>query len=147
MVEGLSHPYVLSISIDNARNVWVGTKGGGLDWLKGDHAFHLDTINGMVDYTIFSVLDDGRDFYGWALPAVSSAYNGSNLKNWRNRSGRRWITSCWARLTACPAASVLESLSHTLPGRRMAACGLPPPKAWFIPIPKGRFLRPLSRRS
>jgi signal transduction histidine kinase/ligand-binding sensor domain-containing protein len=62
LVEGVSHPYVLSISIDNARNVWVGTKGGGLDWLKGDHAFHLDTMNGMVDYTIFSVVDDGQGF-------------------------------------------------------------------------------------
>ncbi len=62
MVEGLSHPYVLSISIDNARNVWVGTKGGGLDWLKGDHPVHLDTTNGMVDYTVFSVLDDGQGF-------------------------------------------------------------------------------------
>jgi ligand-binding sensor domain-containing protein len=62
MIEGLSHPYVLSISIDNARNVWVGTKGGGLDWLKGDHPVHLDTTNGMVDYTVFSVLDDGQGF-------------------------------------------------------------------------------------
>ena len=62
MVEGLSHPYVLSISIDNARNVWVGTKGGGLDWLEGDHAFHLNTLNGMVDHTTFSVLDDGQGF-------------------------------------------------------------------------------------
>jgi signal transduction histidine kinase/ligand-binding sensor domain-containing protein len=62
MVEGLSHPYVLSISIDNARNVWVGTKGGGLDWLKGDHPVHLDTTNGMVGYTVFSVLDDGQGF-------------------------------------------------------------------------------------
>jgi signal transduction histidine kinase/ligand-binding sensor domain-containing protein len=62
MVEGLSHPFVLSISMDNARNVWVGTKGGGLDWLKGDHAFHLGTINGIADYTIFSVLDDSQGF-------------------------------------------------------------------------------------
>ena len=62
MVEGLSHPYVLSISIDNARNVWVGTKGGGLDWLKGDHAVHLGAISGIADYTIFSVLDDGKGF-------------------------------------------------------------------------------------
>ncbi|MGC2398349.1 MAG: two-component regulator propeller domain-containing protein, partial [Acidobacteriaceae bacterium] len=62
MVEGLSHPYVLSISIDNARNVWVGTKGGGLDWLKGDHPFHMDMMNGLVDYTIFSVLDNGQGF-------------------------------------------------------------------------------------
>ncbi len=62
MVEGLSHPYVLSISIDNARNVWVGTKGGGLDSLQGDHAFHLNTLNGMMGYTTFSVLDDGQGF-------------------------------------------------------------------------------------
>jgi signal transduction histidine kinase/ligand-binding sensor domain-containing protein len=62
MVEGLSHPYVLSISIDNARNVWVGTKGGGLDWLEGDHASHLNTLNGMMGYTTFSVLDDGQGF-------------------------------------------------------------------------------------
>jgi signal transduction histidine kinase len=62
MVEGLSHPYVLSISIDNARNVWVGTKGGGLDWLTEDHPVHLDTTNGMVGYTVFSVLDDGKGF-------------------------------------------------------------------------------------
>jgi hypothetical protein len=107
MVEGLSHPFVLSISIDDARNVWVGTKGGGLNWLKGDRAFHLGTINGIVDYTISPCSMTAKDFRGWALHAVSSAYNGSNLKSWRNRSGRRWITSCWARLTACPAASVL----------------------------------------
>src|ERR1700733_6487730 len=62
LLEGLSHTYVLSISIDNARNVWVGTKGGGLDWLKGDHAFHLNTLNGLVDYTISCVLDDGQGF-------------------------------------------------------------------------------------
>jgi signal transduction histidine kinase len=40
----------------------VGTKGGGLDWLEGDHAFHLNTLNGMVDHTTFSVLDDGQGF-------------------------------------------------------------------------------------
>jgi signal transduction histidine kinase/ligand-binding sensor domain-containing protein len=62
MVEGLSHPYVLSISIDNARNVWVGTKGGGLDRLEGVQAFHLNTLNGMMGYTTFSVLDDGQGF-------------------------------------------------------------------------------------
>jgi signal transduction histidine kinase/ligand-binding sensor domain-containing protein len=62
MVQGLSHPYVLSISIDNARNIWVGTKGGGLDLLMGDHPVHLGTTNGMVDYTVFSVLDDSQGF-------------------------------------------------------------------------------------
>jgi signal transduction histidine kinase/ligand-binding sensor domain-containing protein len=61
-VQGLSHPYVLSISIDNAGNVWVGTKGGGLDWLKGGHPIHLDAMNGMVDSTVFSVVDDGKGF-------------------------------------------------------------------------------------
>jgi signal transduction histidine kinase/ligand-binding sensor domain-containing protein len=63
-VEGLSHPYVLSISIDHGkdRNVWVGTKGGGLDWLRGGRAFRLPTPNSIADYTIFSVLDDTQGF-------------------------------------------------------------------------------------
>lgn len=61
-IEGLSHPYVLSISSDSAGNIWVGTKGGGVDWLRGERAYHLDTMNGMADSTIFSVLDDGRGF-------------------------------------------------------------------------------------
>jgi ligand-binding sensor domain-containing protein/signal transduction histidine kinase len=62
MIEGLSHPYVLSISMDDDRNIWVGTKGGGLDCLKGDHAFHLGTMSDIANYTIFSVLDDGKGF-------------------------------------------------------------------------------------
>jgi ligand-binding sensor domain-containing protein/signal transduction histidine kinase len=63
-VNGLSHPYVLSISIDHGknRNVWVGTKGGGLDWLRDGRAFHLPTPNSIENYTIFSVLDDTQGF-------------------------------------------------------------------------------------
>ncbi len=61
-VEGLSHPYVLSVSLDGARNVWVGTKGGGLDWLQGDHARHLGAPKGLIDYEIFSVLGDNHGF-------------------------------------------------------------------------------------
>jgi len=61
-IDGLSHSYVHSLSIDGDGNVWAGTKAGGLDWIKGDHAFPLRTVNGMVDYTVFSVLDDGRGF-------------------------------------------------------------------------------------
>ncbi len=79
-VEGLSHPYVLSVSIDNDRNVWVGTKGGGLDWLKGGHAFHLDTMNGMVDYTIFSVLDDGQGFLWMATSRGVVRVQGQQLE-------------------------------------------------------------------
>ncbi len=80
MVEGLSHPYVLSISIDNARNVWVGTKGGGLDWLKGDHPVHLDKTNGLVDYTIFSVLDDGQGFLWMATSRGIVRVQGQQLE-------------------------------------------------------------------
>jgi ligand-binding sensor domain-containing protein/signal transduction histidine kinase len=61
-IEGLSHSYVQSLSLDSDGNVWAGTKAGGLDWIQGDRAFPLRTVNGMVDYTVFSVLDDGRGF-------------------------------------------------------------------------------------
>ena len=61
-IEGISHPYVLSVSVDRGGNVWVGTKGGGLDALRGDRAYHLPMTNGIADYTIFSVLEDGSGF-------------------------------------------------------------------------------------
>jgi signal transduction histidine kinase len=61
-IDGLSHPYVLSISMDDHRNIWIGTKGGGLDWLKGDQASHLGTMSDIASYTIFSVLDDRKGF-------------------------------------------------------------------------------------
>jgi signal transduction histidine kinase/ligand-binding sensor domain-containing protein len=61
-ITGLSHNYVQSLSIDSDGNVWAGTKAGGLDWIKGGHAFPLRTVNGMVGYTVFTVLDDGRGF-------------------------------------------------------------------------------------
>jgi signal transduction histidine kinase len=53
---------VLSISIDDHRNIWIGTKGGGLDWLKGGQASHLGTISDIANFTIFSVLDDRKGF-------------------------------------------------------------------------------------
>jgi ligand-binding sensor domain-containing protein len=60
-IEGLSHSYVQSLSVDGDGNVWAGTKAGGLDWIQGDRAFPVRG-NGMVDSTVFSVLDDGRGF-------------------------------------------------------------------------------------
>jgi signal transduction histidine kinase len=61
-VSGLSHPYVLSISVDRSGNTWVGTKAGGLDLLRGVTAWHISSKDGIPEYPVFSLLDDGRGF-------------------------------------------------------------------------------------
>ena len=107
MVDGVSHPYVLSISIDNARNVWVGTKGGGLDWLKGDHAVHLDTMNGMVDYTIFSVLDDGQGFLWMATSRGIVRVQRQQLEELAHRSRKTVDTVLLGKADGMPSSECL----------------------------------------
>ncbi|HTZ58366.1 MAG TPA: two-component regulator propeller domain-containing protein [Acidobacteriaceae bacterium] len=106
-VEGVSHPYVLSISIDNARNVWVGTKGGGLDWLQGDHVVHLDTKNGMVDYTIFSVLDDGQGFLWMATSRGIVRVQGQQLEELAQRKRKTLDTVLLGKADGMPSSECL----------------------------------------
>jgi signal transduction histidine kinase len=56
--EGLSSDSVLSISIDSAGAIWVGTKGGGLDRVLGKVV--RQPARGVPRVPIFSVLDDGH---------------------------------------------------------------------------------------
>jgi ligand-binding sensor domain-containing protein/signal transduction histidine kinase len=106
-VQGVSHPYILSISIDNARNVWVGTKGGGLDWLQGDHAVHLDTKNGMVDYTIFSVLDDGKGFLWMATSRGIVRVQGQQLEELARRERKTLDTVLLGKADGMPSSECL----------------------------------------
>lgn len=59
-ITGLSHPYILSIAEDRLGNTWVGTKAGGIDLLRGDHAGHVAAQDGSIEYPVFSLVDDGR---------------------------------------------------------------------------------------
>src|SRR5437899_7420931 len=58
--DGLSNPFILSVSVDNSGGVWVGTKEGGVDFVRGRTATHVSPESGMPGYPVFSVLDDGH---------------------------------------------------------------------------------------
>jgi ligand-binding sensor domain-containing protein/signal transduction histidine kinase len=61
-INGLSAQYIHSIAVDEIGNIWVGTKAGGLDSIHGATASRVPTVRGMVDYPVFSVLDDRHGF-------------------------------------------------------------------------------------
>ena len=129
-VEGLSHPYVLSVSIDSAGNVWVGTKGGGLDWLLGDHARHLGTLKGLVDYEIFSVLDDHRGFLWMGTSRGIVRVQQTQLEE---VTGGKRQTLDYVLLGKADGMPSSECVGVAQPSSirrgRMAAFGLPPPRA------------------
>jgi signal transduction histidine kinase len=58
--DGLSNNFILSVSIDSFGGVWVGTKAGGIDWVRGHQVIHASPNLGIPSYSVFSVLDDRR---------------------------------------------------------------------------------------
>ena len=40
-VDGMPHPYVLSLTLDSMGHAWTGTKAGGLAWVHQEHATPL----------------------------------------------------------------------------------------------------------
>jgi len=108
----------VSVSIDNARNVWVGTKCGGS---TGSRAVFrsLDTTNGMVTTPFSPCSMTVRDFYGWPLRAELSGTAPTT-----GRAGGAEVQDVdyvlLGKAMACPAASVLAWRSRTLPGQRTA---------------------------
>jgi signal transduction histidine kinase len=40
--------------------MWVGTKGGGIDFIRGNRAVHIPPDSGIPEIPVFSVLDDGK---------------------------------------------------------------------------------------
>jgi ligand-binding sensor domain-containing protein/signal transduction histidine kinase len=58
--DGLSNAFILSVSGDRAGGMWIGTKAGGVDFLKGSTAVHLGAAAGIPEYPVFAVLDDNE---------------------------------------------------------------------------------------
>ncbi len=57
--DGLPNDAVISISVDGAGAVWVGTKAGGLDRIEGHKVIRTPADAGLPSFQIYSVLDDG----------------------------------------------------------------------------------------
>lgn len=61
-ITGLTNQYIYSVSLDEQGAVWAGTKAGGLDSIHGTVSSHLPWVRGLLDYPVFSALDDHHGF-------------------------------------------------------------------------------------
>ncbi len=58
MRDGLPSDAIISISIDGADGIWIGTKAGGLDRIVNHKVIRTPANEGLPAFQIYSVLDD-----------------------------------------------------------------------------------------
>jgi ligand-binding sensor domain-containing protein/signal transduction histidine kinase len=58
-VTGLPHPYVLSLTLDSAGDLWAGTKAGGLAIVRGQQATPLPAATGLSPLPVNTAIEDG----------------------------------------------------------------------------------------
>jgi signal transduction histidine kinase len=57
-IEGLEHPYVLSLFRDIAGNAWIGSRHGGLGLVQGNHVSPLQVGGNLGGLPIYSGVED-----------------------------------------------------------------------------------------
>jgi ligand-binding sensor domain-containing protein/signal transduction histidine kinase len=102
--EGLSHPWVLSLLVDRAGTLWVGTLGGGLNRVKR-HSFNV--LEGTHAWKVQSVTEDtdGNMWIG-SNRGLGVSSNGvlqqkdanEYLAVFADRDGRVWISTAMGEL-------------------------------------------------
>jgi ligand-binding sensor domain-containing protein/signal transduction histidine kinase len=63
-VDGMPHPYVLSMTLDSMGNTWTGTKAGGLARVYQEHAASLPASSGITPLLVNTTIED-RDGHLW----------------------------------------------------------------------------------
>lgn len=63
-VDGLPHPYVLSLTLDSMGLVWTGTKAGGLAWVHQEQATPLPASSGITPLLVNTAIED-KDRHLW----------------------------------------------------------------------------------
>jgi ligand-binding sensor domain-containing protein/signal transduction histidine kinase len=63
-VDGMPHPYVLSLTLDSMGNTWTGTKAGGLARVYQEHAASLPASSGITPLLVNTTIED-RDGHLW----------------------------------------------------------------------------------
>ncbi len=71
-LQGLSHSYILSLTVDQEGCLWVGTNGGGLNRVKRQV---FDVLEGTQGSTVQSVCEDQHG-------GLWIGYNGERLGHW-----------------------------------------------------------------
>ena len=80
MEEGLSHNYVLAVTVDREGCLWVGTNGGGLNRVRPKLFDVLDRSRGSV---VQSVCEDGRG-------GLWIGYTGNRVDHWPASGAQRF---------------------------------------------------------
>ncbi len=63
-VDGMPHPYVLSLTLDSLGHAWTGTKAGGLAWVHQEQATPLPASSGITPLLVNTAIED-RDGHLW----------------------------------------------------------------------------------
>ena len=63
-IDGLPHPYVLSLTLDSMGQIWTGTKAGGLARVQKEHATPLPATGGITPLLVNTAIED-RDRHLW----------------------------------------------------------------------------------
>jgi ligand-binding sensor domain-containing protein/signal transduction histidine kinase len=63
-IDGMPHPYVLSLTLDSMGYAWTGTKAGGLAWVHQGRATPLPVSSGITPLLVNTAIED-RDGHLW----------------------------------------------------------------------------------
>jgi ligand-binding sensor domain-containing protein/signal transduction histidine kinase len=63
-IDGLPHPYVLSLTLDSVGHAWAGTKAGGLAWVHQQNATPLPASSGITPLLVNTAIED-TDHHLW----------------------------------------------------------------------------------
>jgi ligand-binding sensor domain-containing protein/signal transduction histidine kinase len=63
-IDGMPHPYVLSLTLDSMEHAWTGTKAGGLAWVHQEQATPLPASSGITHLLVNTAIED-KDRHLW----------------------------------------------------------------------------------
>ena len=63
-IDGMPHPYVLSLTLDSMGHAWTGTKAGGLAWVHQERVTPLPANSGITPLLVNTAIED-KDRHLW----------------------------------------------------------------------------------
>nr|WP_319510574.1 two-component regulator propeller domain-containing protein [uncultured Draconibacterium sp.] len=85
--QGLSSSYVLTILHDSQKNIWLGTRGGGVSLYNGNTFIVFTTDNGLCDNTVTSIIEDNDGNIWFGTYNGVCMYDGNTFKQFTESEG------------------------------------------------------------
>jgi ligand-binding sensor domain-containing protein/signal transduction histidine kinase len=63
-IDGMPHPYVLSLTLDSMGHAWTGTKAGGVAWIHQQRVIPLPASSGITPLLVNTAIED-KDRHLW----------------------------------------------------------------------------------